>query len=70
MVAELMKCIGRAERDHAEPHLSSFGPFKRPPEVKTRNTGLAVDEGSYLCEFLPCHYFGKIFGPERNTFRS
>lgn len=65
-----MKYIGRAEREHADPHVSSFGPSKRPPELKTRNSILAVDEGSYLCDFLPCHYFGKVLVLEGTHFKA
>jgi hypothetical protein len=68
MLAELMICIGHAERNHAEPHVTSFAPFKRPPEVRTHDTGLVKDEGSYLSEFLPCHYFGKFLALEKAHF--
>jgi hypothetical protein len=70
IVAKLMKIIGHIEREHAEPHISSFGPFKRSPELKTRNSSLTVDEGSYLCDFLPCHYFGKALVLEGTHFKA
>jgi len=60
MIAELMRHIGRIERDNKqhEIHSSSFAPFEKPTDIKTYKTGIA-EEGSLICEYLPCHYFGE-----------
>jgi hypothetical protein len=54
MLEKLMKYIGKLERDHSEPHQSSFAPHEKP-EVTDED-----DDGSYYLAYLPCHYFGEF----------
>jgi hypothetical protein len=67
MLKELMVQIGRIEHSYAEVHGTSFNPCEKPEELKTRSTGLGLEEGAYFNEYLPCHYFGKTPHSSRHT---
>ena len=59
MIEALMKHIGKIERNHVEPHLTSFAPYLKPPIQQTGATADDEDDdGSYISDYLPCHYFG------------
>jgi hypothetical protein len=49
-----MKRIGELEREHSEPHDSSFYPYDMPSKDDEEN------DGSYYTCYMPCHYFGKV----------
>jgi hypothetical protein len=59
MIEALMIHIGQIERDHPEAHQNSFAPHPKPKMNRTGATGYDKhDDGSYISDYLPCHYFG------------
>jgi hypothetical protein len=62
MIRALMVQIGMIERSHSvRKDNDSFFPGHNPSTLRTVVTGFEEEnDGSFVSNFLPCHYFGKF----------